>query len=386
MSAPTPRSAAGPAPADWDASEQVALIYRLKLRWVAAILIPASLLLYAYENRLSTWHRLPYDAFAGTLLTTGIVVVTFEYYVRRESETRLRVLVARVVREELPLLVERIAESLFRDPGILIATLSENSLHAFLRSGLATSFRDQRLASDVYDGLLKAIANYQERWANTECTAMFTPSADPELRDLYFETYLSYRFMTTLTRERFRVICTNSKEAYDSLLLSDLDAFYIYLLPPTAEFPDVGEDSFQVESFLVGGIELRKAAVVDHLRTAMVITCEGEHLKSLHNKRVTIEMVFRIQVRKLAHAIHLTTPRPSRGAIFEIDYGDSDIYHVDVFDTFTTRLRPDIRLRPTLSNPRRVEVHYDEWVFPKGGVVFVWHLGHERSESATGAA
>ena len=95
-------------------------ISRLKLQHVAIILIALALLLYAYEERLTSWWHLPYLPLADTLLTTAIVVLAFEWFLRRENEARLSHIVGGAVHRE----VGPLTRQFFSEPDTALQALN----------------------------------------------------------------------------------------------------------------------------------------------------------------------------------------------------------------------------------------------------------------------
>jgi hypothetical protein len=80
------------------------------------VLIPVALLLYGYEDALTAWRSFPYRSVADTLLTTAIVAVAFEWFLRRGNEAHLSRIVHDTVHQELAPL----AKSYFSEPQVLL--------------------------------------------------------------------------------------------------------------------------------------------------------------------------------------------------------------------------------------------------------------------------
>lgn len=62
----------------------------------------------------------------------------------------------------------------------------------------------------------------------------------------------------------------------------------------------------------------------------------------------------------------------------EIDVTRTDIAVLSVRDFFFSDKQPIIRYTPSATNAKKVTVEIDDWVFPKGGVDFVWVIESER--------
>jgi hypothetical protein len=366
-------------------------LYNLKLQHVALILILGSLGLYWTEELLSEhmapesfWLRVPIHSVADGLLTIAVVAFTFEYLLRQEAEVRLTEIASQVVGDEHRKLVPELAQTLATRPETLLTALHPDRVENVLSAALAISLRDRHFASEVHNGLLRTINDYPERWIDTrhKLTLTQVDESQPEnIRARYFQGYLTLRFQTTLRRQEFHFECVRSKQAYDDVIWNRPDAFYTWLLPPTKEFPTASPESFDVTEVRVDSIRLEAKRQAHDEGRSMLFTFSSPSLATLQGRTVTVQVNCQLKIEKRAHVINLGVPSPTRGMLAEIDYRDTEIAHVDVFDSFVSRQRPDIRLLPTPRQPRRIEVELDEWVFPKGGVVFTWELYQERDPS-----
>jgi hypothetical protein len=269
----------------------------------------------------------------------------------------------------------------FSEPQDVLSSLNESALDEVIGAALGIRLEDASLATEVDDGLLRAIAKYRERWTDAHFTVTLTRIQDhpsPQVRHRYFDAYVSLRFTTVLKRTEFPVWVVTKKKLFDQILWGDDDFFYAWLQPSTPEFPTVSEASFEVDSIVVNGMRLGTCTskTVDEQR--MLIVCRDEFLSELLDQPVIVEATFKVKVPKRAHAIHLSVTVPTRGVVMTMHYDDTDIQVVEVVDMFVSRRRPDIRGLPTSVRPRGVEIEVREWAFPKGGVVFIWHLAQEQ--------
>ena len=72
----------------------------------------------------------------------------------------------------------------------------------------------------------------------------------------------------------------------------------------------------------------------------------------------------------------VNVPCQTKAVKVEFEYGGTDIIYVNIEDLFVSKAASSIRS----STPQSIEIDVDDWVFPKGGVVFVWVLESEMSE------
>lgn len=368
-------------------------IYNLKLQHVALILILVALVFYWVESKTGSpsqdddfWSSLieeiPFHSLADAILTIAVVALAFEYFVRQEAQTQLTELVRQEAQRERSALINEIASIVLSKPETLLSSLSKAKLHQVINSGLAITLGDKQLANELYDGLLRTIGEFKERWIETHHTVTLTRVDDNESKSVqsaYYQAYVTLRYQTILKRKAFEFRCISSKQVYDDAIWDGLDIFYLWLMYPSEAFPRPSRACFDVTGMSVNGIPLSIDMFenLEFTSHSLCFTCHSPRLASLQGKLVTIEARFKVKVPKNRHQVNLWVPFPSRGMFVEVDYGDTDIARMVVCDMFVSRQRPDIRLLPTPERPRRIEVEVDEWVFPRGGSVFVWQLNGE---------
>jgi len=82
-------------------------------------------------------------------------------------------------------------------------------------------------------------------------------------------------------------------------------------------------------------------------------------------------------VQQNGHLLHLDISHPTKGLHVQFSYGDCGIRYINVLDYIAGARRPQIAQLPASDPTPSVEVNFDGWVFPKGGVAFVWVLKSE---------
>lgn len=92
---------------------------------------------------------------------------------------------------------------------------------------------------------------------------------------------------------------------------------------------------------------------------------------------ITLAYTYRTLVRQNGHMLHLDISHPTKGLHVEFAYGDCGIRYVNVLDYIAGARQPQISELPPTDPRPAVEISYDGWVFPKGGVAFVWVLEKE---------
>lgn len=94
-------------------------------------------------------------------------------------------------------------------------------------------------------------------------------------------------------------------------------------------------------------------------------------------RQVAIAYTHRILVQRNGHLLHLDLSRPAKGLNVKFAYGDCGIRYVNVVDYIAGARQPYIAQLPPTDPTPSVELSYDGWVLPKGGVAFVWVLESE---------
>ena len=102
------------------------------------------------------------------------------------------------------------------------------------------------------------------------------------------------------------------------------------------------------------------------------VVCEHPSLATKKNQNVTVSYKFKTRAEQIGHVIHTTVNYPTYDVTIEFTFGNSSIDYVDVIDYFVSSRSPLIRSTPDEKKPSKKSVELKEWVFPKGGVAFVW--------------
>lgn len=69
---------------------------------------------------------------------------------------------------------------------------------------------------------------------------------------------------------------------------------------------------------------------------------------------------------------------PTKGVSIEVDFAETDVHYMNVNEFFVATENPIIRYSPSQKKPHKIEVELSEWLFPKGGVSFVWSTKPEK--------
>jgi hypothetical protein len=189
----------------------------------------------------------------------------------------------------------------------------------------------------------------------------------------YYEGYIDISYETTLLKDTFRFTSVTTMEEYEELL-KDPTWEMRWVAEPTKDYsPEV---AFQVDYVYVNGLKL-------HIRKEsaggkQVIIADHLGLQAMQGKSATIHYRYMVKIKKRGHLLMIHVPCPTHNVAVELDYAHTDIDFVNVLDFFASRQKSNVRYIPTRQNCQKIGVEVHDWVFPKGGVVFVWVLRAEK--------
>jgi hypothetical protein len=360
-------------------------IYALKVGQMLLILIVLTITFYVadlFSSKSTTWISwVPFKALADACFTAVIIGFTYEWLVRKESEGALAEIFVNKLNEHRKAIIDAIPTALLTDKSIIRQTFSKEKIEDVIRTTLQVRLGDI-LGDQLFYGFLRKTVAYEELWENYRFKATLELLTDSKnslpVRQKYYQAYVDVRYETILKRTSFRFVCVPNVEEYNQLLR---DASYQvrWIFPPGKDLPEINEMVFGVSKMNVDGVNLsiRKENRSDG---RFVLICENPDLESKLNAAVTISYRYAVKIKKRGHLLTSFVPYPTKGVTIELDFAKTDIHVVNVFDYFVSNQNPIIRYMPSEHNPHRIEVELNEWVFPKGGVVFVWVLKPELSE------
>ena len=189
-----------------------------------------------------------------------------------------------------------------------------------------------------------------------------------------FVATVRWEYRVTPSSSTMRFACISDPAEYRELRqdLSVTDAWYFE--------PIAGLDGSSSEVF-----SLLECSIDGAVRPARRSTRKGSQLFTVNlgegvvssGKEMTISYTYRSLVQRHSHLLHLDLARPTKGFTAELRYGGCGIRHVSVLDYIASAKQPRISGLTATDPAPGIEVGFDSWVFPKGGVAFVWVLEDE---------
>ncbi len=338
-----------------------------------------SIWLKGTDPKQFTWLRIiPWDSLATTALGVALIGFVFEWVVRNETKQEFDEALKAGFQKQEQELNRQIPKAMLITREIMRDVLDRDVVDNVILTSLEIRLEDTQLAQEAYDSFLSHLLNHEERRSNYRCNVYMTNAQSEEIpaakAHKYYEGYIDVSYETTLRKDTFRFTSVATMEEYEELLKD-----------PTWELRWVAERSrdytpevaFQVDSVSVNGLKLhirkesaegRQVIIADHLG-----------LQAMQGRQATIQYRYMVKIKKRGHLLMVHVPCPTHNVAIELDYAHTDIGFVNVLDLFASKRKPNVRYIPTRQNCQKIWVEVNDWVFPKGGVVFVWVLRAEKN-------
>lgn len=363
----------------------IRVIHDLKLWRVLLVLLLltvgffiVSIWLKGADPKQFTWLRvIPWDSLATTSLGLAVISLVFEWIVRNETKQEFDEALTLHFKNQAKELNYQIPKAMLTTREIMRDVLTTDVIDNAILTSLEIRLEDNQFAQEAYDSFLSHLLNHEERRSNYRCNIYMTNAQSGEIPAAkafkYYEGYIDISYETILLKDTFRFTCVTSMEDYEELL-KDPSWELRWLAERTKDYSH--EVAFKVEDVSVNGLKLhiRKESA----QGRQVIIADHLSLQALQEKQVMIHYRFTVKIKKRGHLLMIEVPCPTHNVAVELDYGDTDIGFVNVLDFFATRHKPTVRYIPTRQNCQKIGVEVHDWVFPKGGVVFVWVLRAEK--------
>lgn len=378
---------------DGESDSLLVRLYKTKLAWVTAAIAVVGLGILVLGIRSSKWtahrwdwlHNVPLDVLGSTLLSTGLVIVLFEYLGHKELEDRAISRLRRVLPEQEAILRKAILDGFAFDPASIAAIASDEAIDAAVRNCLAIRLQDPELAREVYKDVRQQVVKASERWRDLQIVITLGKAnlGPAKGRGSMFRASLKWRFRTTLVFDQLTFACVDEMAMYRELLgqATTRQVWYFERIGDlTAEHPSV----FNVSGASVEGQRLDVQTEVRDGGRRFTVT--GPALTENLGKEVLLEYSYEVLVQRNSHLIVIDVAQPSKSVTASLLYGDCGIRFVNVLDFFAGPAQARIGRSSRDAPIQSVEASFDGWVFPKSGVAFVWILEDEmlRDEIITG--
>ncbi|WP_160050484.1 hypothetical protein [Nocardiopsis sp. FR4] len=356
-------------------------LYKTKLTLLAVVAIVvgvALLLLSAWAERQPGWELLSsavVNDVGIALLTTGLVVVAFEYINREHGEEQAMHRLREVVAEQAPAIRDAVIQGFAFNADDLARVSSPETLDQVARNTLAIQLKDEELAHDVYSDLSKQVLRAPERWYDVDVSVSLDPwtGGPASGRGSMFVATVRWEYRVIPSQPVMRFSAVSDMGDYRALL-EDPTTTGAWYFEPVGDLTAASPEAFELVQLTVNGDERRirrssrKSAQTYTVDTG--VTPDG-------SKEVKLSYTYRVLIQRNSHLLALDFPRPAKGVKVSFSYGGSGIRYVHSLDLIASAQKARISKSPASVPKLTVELGFDGWIFPRSGVVFVWVLEDE---------
>ncbi|MGW0821964.1 hypothetical protein [Streptomyces sp. NPDC002845] len=359
-------------------------LYQTKLALHATLVTVVGIALmllahWASGNAAGTWlDNIPVMEVGSALFTTGLIAIFFEYIDQADAEVRANQRLRKVLSEEAPAIRDAVVDGFAFAPDSLTNVASKQTLDRIVENCLSIRLGDKELAADAYQDLREQIIGARQRWEDAHVAVALTPWAKgpAEGRGAMFVATIRWEYRFVPSSPILRFSCVSDLDAYRELLADPTSAAEWYF-PPVDDLDATSPDVFELVELTVNGKPQRIRRSVR--KEGQVFTCNlGSDVKT--DEEVIVSYTYRVLVQQHGHVLHLDLAQPTKDFRAELWYGDCGIRYMNVLDYLSGPRQPR-HTHLSASDPSpSVEVAYEGWTFPKGGVAFVWVLEREIQE------
>lgn len=364
----------------------------LKLGWLLTVLVVISIGAYVGSfffgrHAGEIYHFLGglCDLIAVAALSTAVIGFAYEWLVRREASETLQLMFDRGLTKQgettVNAMMREIPLALLLDKRVQQSVLFQpTKVEEVIRGALSAKLGDEEMSGSIYDGLLQKTFSYTERYVGlrVEVTLSSVSSDEPEeIRRTFYDVVVTLRYRTKLTGTRFIFARALDHDQFN-IRLRHPDYIFTWRVEESPGLPRDSTRALDLYRFTVDDQELPKEARVTE-DGAYEVVCEDPHLEDKVGKEVSIHYAVKTKLRRHDHVFFYTAVRPTKGVTVIFNYALTDIKSVLTYDFFVSGEKPVIYQTPP-ENPHMTVVEMDEWIFPKGGVAFVWRLENEGEE------
>ncbi|MFD4668771.1 hypothetical protein ACFWNN_03500 [Lentzea sp. NPDC058450] len=363
-----------------------------KLGFLLSILIILAAIAFAVSFLLSRQSGAWFSFSSGLVklvadasLSAAVVGFAYEWLVRREAADNLRLMYKTSLQQHQKAVVNTVMREIPR--ALLLDKKVQNSvffggtkIEEIIQGALNAKLGDEEMGGSIYEGLLQKTFSYTERYIGLRVEVMLSNVDESEpvnVQEKFYDAVVTLRYKTKLKSSRFIFARALDHDQFN-LRVNHNDYIFTWRLEETPGLPKDSNRALDLYRFAIDNVELAKVPRVTE-DGAYEIVCEDPSLESKIGTEVTIHYAIMTKLARLDHVFFYTAVRPTRGVTVIFNYARTDIENVLTYDFFVSAKSPVVYQLPR-ERPHTVVVELDEWVFPKGGVAFVWRLKGESTE------
>ncbi|MGJ5825988.1 hypothetical protein [Streptomyces ossamyceticus] len=364
-------------------------LYKTKLALLSTIVTVVGIALmviahWASGSMAVGWlNALPVMDVGSALFTTGLIAIAFAYIDQTDGEKRANARLRKILVEEASAMRDAVVDGFAFAPDSLTNVASDKTLDRIVENTLGIRLGDKELAADAYRDLKEQIIGAKQRQEDAHVSVALTPwkNGPASGEGSMFVATISWESRVTPPNRILRFSCVSDKNLYRELSVDPASTVAWYF----------GRNS---------GLDAASPAVFDLVQVAVdgknqsirrsvrkggqVLTCTLDD-EVTGKDEVTISYTYRVLVQRHGHTLHLDLSQPTKNFRAELWYGDCGIRRMNVLDYLSGPRQPRYRHLEASDPSPSVEVAYEGWTFPKGGVAFVWVLEDEMDGSKLAA-
>lgn len=318
-----------------------------------------------------------FEAVGGAVLSSSVILVAFEQYVRRQSQAIESARAANLLAEYESRLVGRLPQLLSVGDQATVDAIARTASPEQLRSlgvkALGAALGSPPIVEASVRHLSERLAESQEVWHGLRIHMSMRPTIHPQDTDSsYFDINIIASF-SSADLGPVALVCTSDIEEYRNLVASGRYV-WVWYHEPTKQFPKATHDVFSLVECIVNG----KASETGYSETGN--TAYYQALKSWPEAdNYEVRVTLRARIQRRGHCLYFNVPRVCDYVRYDYDYSGCGVAFVTVLDALGAPRRPVIERLPGANE--RVVVEMGDWTFPNSGVVFVWVLEAEMKTS-----
>jgi hypothetical protein len=355
-------------------------LYQTKLALLATIstVVGFALMAISYWMTSQRWIFVGdlTNGVGATLFGIGLLGVFFQYIGAADQETQDDERVRRMLKQEAPNFVDAVVEGFAFAPQSLSRVASPETLDQIIKNCLAIRLGDRELAADAYSDLREQVLRSAVCWHDAHVSITLSPWTEgPKSgRGSMYVATIKWEYRFTPDNAVMRFSCVSDQDEYRELL-QDPTSTAAWYFEPIAGLSGASPEVFQPIQIAIDGEPRKPRRTARSTSQTFTVTLEQEAVTE--RREIAVSYTQRLLLQQNGHLLHLDLSHPVKGLNVEFSYGNCGIRHVNVLDYIAGPSQAHITQLPASDLTPSIAVSYDGWIFPKGGVAFVWVLESE---------
>lgn len=354
-------------------------LYRTKLLLLATMLLFVGLGLLIFGHWVQdawSWQWLrnwPIIDIGSAMFTTGLLGVAWQYVDGRDSEARDTERLQRVLTDSAPAMRDAVIRGFAFEPDDIARVATPEVLDQIITNGLALRLGDAGFARDIYEDISHQAIGVRERLHDARISVHLSPlpmgrGTAAGRTPLFVATVRWESSLHPMYQTRRFSAVSDLSEFRD--IRQDTAANSAWYVGPRTGLTAEDKETFELLNFTVNGEARTVRRTAKRGSQTYIVNLGQDAMQG--QERVSISYTYRTLIAVSEHLLQLRVDQPTHNLSIELDYGSTDLEHINVLD-FIAGGQPVRISRSASSVPEKVIlVDYEGWVFPRSGVAFVW--------------